>query len=241
MDSEQGVRDAQTRMKAEQAMKVLRYRTLNRMARKGGFLFTGSSLLEQCPVAEMAVSAGLSVPVYHRGIGGTTTDDFLREIDTVLLDLEPARVFLNIGTNDMTDRFFGGAWMDHLTGNYARILRIVKERLSRTRVYCMAYYPANRQLPGSSEPRRWAMLKDRTPENIAECSRRVRALAEASGCVFIDVNEGLYDAQGELKAEYTIDGVHMTPSCSGTCGPGLPKKRRTGQLPRAGRRSDEGL
>ncbi len=199
-----------SRLNAEQALKVCNYKTLNRMAKKGAILFTGSSLMEQFPIAEMAASAGIPGPVYNRGIGGTTTDDFLREIDTVLLDPEPSAVFLNIGTNDMTDRVYGAAWMDHLESNYGRILRTVKERLPQTRVYCMAYYPANPHLPGSDEPGRRAMLKDRTKENIAACNSRIKALAEKYGYAFINVNDGLYDENGEQKAALSIDGVHMT-------------------------------
>ena len=119
----------QERMKKEQADKVKNYRILNACAKKGGILFTGSSLMEQFPVCELAMDAGITRPVYNRGIGGTTTDDFLREIDTVLLDLEPSKVFLNIGTNDMTDRIYGEKWMEHLRDNYETILRIAREKL----------------------------------------------------------------------------------------------------------------
>ncbi len=196
------------RMKEEQAMKVKNYRTLNRFVEPGGILFTGSSLMENFPIAEMAVSAGVKGRVYNRGIGGTTTDDFLREIDTVLLDLKPAKVFINIGTNDMTDRVYGDKWKDHLEENYEKILRTAKEKIPEAEIYCMAYYPTNQHLPDQNE---WtyAMLKDRTKENIAECCARVKKLAEKYGYHYIDVNDGLYDENGEQKAEYAIDGVHM--------------------------------
>ena len=196
------------RMKNEQQMKVKNYRTLNQMAEPGGILFTGSSLMEQFPVVEMAVSAGVPGRVYNRGIGGTTTDDFLREIDTVLLDLKPAKVFINIGTNDMTDRVYGDRWMDHLEENYEAILKTAKEKIPETDIYCMAYYPTNQHLPEQNEWQ-YQMLKDRTKENIAACNARVRALAEKYGYHYINVNDGLYDAQGEQKTEYAIDGVHM--------------------------------
>ena len=197
------------RMKTEQAQKVKNYRTLNALAEPGGILFTGSSLMEQFAVTEMAVSAGVKARVYNRGIGGTTTDDFLREIGTVLLDLKPSKVFINIGTNDMTDRVYGEAWKDHLEENYDRILAIAKEKIPEAEVYCMAYYPTNQHLPNRNE---WTygMLKDRTRENITECSARVKVLAEKYGYHFIDVNEGLYDENGEQKKEFAIDGVHMT-------------------------------
>ncbi len=196
------------RMKKEQADKVKNYRILNACAKKGGILFTGSSLMELFPVTELAISAGITEPVYNRGIGGTTTDDFLREIDTVLLDLEPAKVFINIGTNDMTDRVYGDKWMDHLADNYEEILKIAREKLPDTKIYCMAYYPTNRHLPNQN-PIQAGMLKDRTPENIAACSARVKALAEKYGYEYIDVNDGLYDENGEQRAEFAIDGVHM--------------------------------
>ena len=196
------------RMKQEQRNKVRNYRVLNRLAKKGAVLFTGSSLMELFPVCEMALSAGLNIPVYNRGIGGTTSDDFLREIDTVLLDLQPSKVFINIGTNDMTDRVYGDRWMDHLMENYEEILRRAKEKIPEAKLYLMAYYPTNRHLPDQNEMT-WQMLKDRSPENIAECNRRVEELAKKYGYEFINVNDGLYDERGEQKAEFAIDGVHM--------------------------------
>ena len=83
------------------------YDDLNKIAQKGQILFTGSSLMEQFPVNEIAMSMGITKTIYNRGIGGTTTDDFLAHIGTVLLDLEPSKVFINIGTNDIHERADG--------------------------------------------------------------------------------------------------------------------------------------
>ena len=196
------------RKRREQENKVKSFRALNAVAEKGAILFTGSSLMEQFPVCEIARSAGVTKTIYNRGIGGTTSDDFLREIDTVLFDLEPSKVFLNIGTNDMTDRIYGDRWMDHLESNYEEILRRAKERLPQAEIYCMAYYPTNQHLPGQ-DLFSFGMLKDRTKENIAACNLRVKVLAEKYGFHYIDCNAGLADENGEQKAEFSIDGVHM--------------------------------
>lgn len=195
-------------MKREQANKIRNFRALNAAAKKGAVLFTGSSLMEQFPVAELAADAGIPGPIYNRGIGGTTTDDFLHEIDTVLLDLEPAKVFINIGTNDMTKAVYGDAWMDRLEANYDRILQTAKEKIPEAEIFCMAYYPTNLHLPNREK---WAeeMLRERTKENIAACNKRVRALAEKYGYRYIDVNDGLTNENGEQKEEFAIDGVHM--------------------------------
>ncbi|MBO5521192.1 MAG: lipase [Eubacterium sp.] len=195
-------------MKRQQEKAVRNFRILNRTAIKGGVLFTGSSLMEMFPICEMALSAGITIPIYNRGIGGTTTDDFLREIDAVLLGLKPSKVFINIGTNDMNSARYGENWMDRLIKNYEEILRIASEKIPEAEFYLMAYYPANLHLPWQT-PESISWMVDRTPENIAECNRRVQALAEKFNMHYIDVNDGLCDENGEQKAEFAMDGVHM--------------------------------
>ena len=198
-------------LETEKAKKAENYRILNRTARKGALLFTGSSLMEQFPICEMAASAGITKTIYNRGIGGYTTDDFLREIDTVLLDLQPSRVFINIGTNDMTRRVHGDKWMDHLFANYDTIIRTALERIPGVEIFIMAYYPTCPHLPGITGHER-ELLKERTKENIAECNRRVALLAEKYCQHYIDANTGLTDENGETKTEYSVDGVHMYAS-----------------------------
>ncbi len=52
-------------------------------------------------------------------------------------------------------------------------------------------------------------MQSRTVENLNECNRRAKALAEKLGYHYIDCNDGLTDENGEQKAEFAIDGVHM--------------------------------
>lgn len=201
-------RQMRLRMKEEQEKKIRNYRYLNKNVKKGQILFTGSSLMEQFPVCELSSACGLDRLVYNRGVGGYTTDDFLREIDTVLFDLEPSKVFLNIGTNDLREREDGTDWMTHLLGNYEAILKLCRERLPQTEIYLMAYYPVNGEV-SVDNPQAGAMLKVRTNENIALVNERVSRLAEACGYHFINVNQGLTDEEGNLKADFTVEGVHM--------------------------------
>ena len=133
---------------AEKVRKSKNFQHLNKYIKKGQILFTGSSLMEHFPVAELYAESDLSrdgLLVYNRGIGGYTTDEFLRDIDTMLLDLEPSRLFINIGTNDMnstpaasdsnasadipSDADDEPSWMPHLLENYEKILQICQEKL----------------------------------------------------------------------------------------------------------------
>ena len=90
------------------------YRRLNKIAVKGQILFTGSSLMEQFPVTELSLTHRLGKIVYNRGVGGFRTEDFIENIHEMLLDLEPSKVFINIGTNDIRTFEDGTAWDDNL-------------------------------------------------------------------------------------------------------------------------------
>lgn len=192
----------------EQAKKVRNYKELNKFAKKGQILFTGSSLMEQFPINEYCMSNGIDTVVYNRGIGGTTTDDFIREIDTVLFDLEPSKLFINIGTNDIREREDGEPWQEHLLNNYEYILQQVKEKLPDTVVYMMAYYPINDALPDAPAWTKQAFAT-RTNAAIIDTNEKVKALADKMGFNYIDVNDGIKDDEGRLKAEITIEGMHM--------------------------------
>lgn len=197
--------------KRNQDMLRRTYDDLNKIARKGQILFTGSSLMEQFPVNEIAMSMGITKTIYNRGIGGTTTDDFLEHIGTVLLDLEPGKVFINIGTNDIRPREDGQPWQKHLLNNYRRILEILKEKLPQAEVYMMAYYPINADLPDAPE---WtkAALQTRSNEALNDTNRKLAQLAEEMGYHFIDCNDGIKDDLGRQKAEFSKEGMHMYPA-----------------------------
>ncbi|MCD8148119.1 MAG: GDSL-type esterase/lipase family protein [Clostridiales bacterium] len=197
-------------MKMEQAQKIDRYRILNETARKGETLFTGSSLMEQFPIQELMMDEGMTQVIYNRGVGGFTTADMLQNMEEQVFGTEPSRIFINIGTNDISDasRSFEEVLADMLE-NYEKILTQMKERLPETEVYMMAYYPVNetdRLAPGE-----WAktMFVNRNNQNLPKANAAVEQLAAKFGYHYIDVNDGLTDERGMLKAEYTIEGVHM--------------------------------
>lgn len=193
-------------MKREQKNKVKSYQYLNQCAQKGQILFTGSSLMEQFPINEIAMSDGLDKVIYNRGIGGITTDDFLAEIDTVLFDLRPSKIFINIGTNDFAERADGQDWEEHLLLNYNEILRQIKKRLSETEVYVMAYYPVNDNIQSAAAE---SLLAVRTNKNLNLVNVKLEKLADKYGYHYIDANSGIKDEQGRLRRELTIEGVHM--------------------------------
>lgn len=193
-------------MWAEQQTKLERYRILNRYATPGEILFTGSSLMEQFPINELLMSNKMTQIIYNRGIGGFTTDDMLQYMDEMVYGTRPSKIFINIGTNDISKPQYR---LETLIGNYRTILCRTKEQLPQAEIFMMAYYPVNETDKLPDIPGATGMFATRNNENLRTANQAVEALAAELECRYIDVNRGLTDDRGKLKKEYTIEGIHM--------------------------------
>lgn len=190
----------------EQKERIEKLRILNRYAKKGQILFTGSSLMEQFPVNEILMTRGCSCHIYNRGVSGFTTSDMLRYMDTMVFDLEPSRIFINIGTNDIGAADYSE---ERLLVNYREILMQVKQRLPKAEIYVMAYYPVNEVDKLSECADGEYAFVNRNNGNIEKANKRIAQLSKEMELHYIDVSEGLRDARGKLKKEYTVEGIHM--------------------------------
>lgn len=183
------------------AEKINRYRELNKTAEKHGILFAGSSLMEMFPVEKFAAEQGITV--CNRGIGGFVTQELLDNLDACILDLAPRRLFINIGTNDLS---IADMPISAVMDNYRLILQKVRAALPDVEIFMMAYYPINYEAAAEDMK---PCLRVRTNEKIEEANREVEKLAKELGARYIDVNAPLKDSRGRLKAEYTIEGMHI--------------------------------
>ena len=76
-----------------QSVRLVQYRILNRLAKKGNILFTGSSLMEQFPINELLMNNGMHHAIYNRGIGGFTTDNMLEYMDEMVFGTRAGTCF----------------------------------------------------------------------------------------------------------------------------------------------------
>ena len=187
----------------EKAEKLLRYREANKTALRGQIVFAGSSLMEMFPVEKWSRELPGAPAVYNRGVGGYRTEDMLPILDALVTDLQPRRVFLNIGTNDLSDP---AVTIDALIERYEQILTRIEEGVPAVDIILMAYYPINYD---AADEGMKANLRIRTNERIRQANRALEALAAAHGQPFRDFNAPLTDDQGRLRAAYTIEGMHI--------------------------------
>lgn len=85
---------------------VDKYKKLNLLIKNGGTVFFGADWLYNIPLSEIAESYGADMPIYNRSVKGLKMKDCEKVIDTCVCDINPDKVFINIGENDVTDENF---------------------------------------------------------------------------------------------------------------------------------------
>lgn len=156
-----------------------------------------------------SITEGFEVPKYfpgrrvlNRGIGADIIGNdlpendprgVLRRLDCSVFDCAATDVFLLIGINDLNS----GRNVDQMEAGYREILQKIRQREPALRIHVQSLLPTR------------GKFADRN-EAVREFNHRLRPLAEAAGADFLDVHRLLVDDQGELKAEYTEDGLHLT-------------------------------
>lgn len=185
------------------------YDKANLSAKKGQTLFVGSSLMEIFPIEkwEEAGEVTFSHYIYNRAVRATTPSFLLEHMESQIFNLEPSKIFINIGTNDIGFEIPE----DEFLNNYDQILSQIESKLPQTQVYVMRYYPINTVDFGQDSDEK-TLFETRSNEKFQKASDKIKKLADNHHFHFIDVNDGLSDENGNLKKELTFDGAHLNPA-----------------------------
>ncbi|MCT3092112.1 lysophospholipase [Lactococcus lactis] len=185
------------------------YDKANLSAKKGQTLFVGSSLMEIFPIEkwEEAGEVTFSHYIYNRAVRATTASFLLEHIESQIFNLEPSKIFINIGTNDIGFEIPEEEFLN----NYDQILSQIESKLPQTQVYVMRYYPINTVDFGQDSDEK-TLFETRSNKKFQKASDKIKKLADNHHFHFIDVNDGLSDENGNLKKELTFDGAHLNPA-----------------------------
>ncbi len=187
----------------DKEIKVQRYREENKSVIFGETVFAGSSLMEMFPINKLLAEHSDDTVIYNRGVGGFLTGELLDAVDACVTDLKPSKVFINIGTNDLS---WESISIDEVMKNYDKIICSIEKAVPGVKIYLMAYYPVNYEAAAEEMKE---CLKIRSNEKLRRANAEVKRLAESHGQRYIDINKNLTDSMGRLKAEYTIEGLHI--------------------------------
>jgi len=156
-------------------------------------VFLGNSITERGEWQELIPGK----TVANRGIGGDITFGVLARIDNVVA-LKPGKLFLLIGINDI-GRFFP---VELIVENYEKIIKELRNGLPRTTIYVQSVLPLNESVL------QYDYLKGHR-ERILKLNSEIQRLAREHNLVYVDLHEVFANESGDLRPEYTSDGIHV--------------------------------
>ena len=139
--------------------------------------------------------------VINRGIGADVIgnalkpDDkrgVLKRLNESFFDVPARDAFLLIGINDLGDSHTP----EVMESGYREILEKVKKNAPLLKVHVQSVLPT-----------RGAHAKHNA--NVLDFNQRLQKLAKEFGYDYIDLHSQMKDDKGELKAEFTADGLHL--------------------------------
>lgn len=139
------------------------YENLNEISQNGGVVLFGSTFSSSMPLHELVEYFEVETPVYNRSVPGLSVFDAKDYLDTCVLDLQPHKVFIQLGEEDLD------ANVSEVIAQYEWLLYQIHASLRGSRIYVLSVYKKD---------------ADTRALNTA-----LQALAKESGCRFIDVSE----------------------------------------------------
>lgn len=141
--------------------------------------------------------------VVNSGISGNRTTDILDNMEERVYRYNPSKVFLLIGINDLahqTDK-------KEIINNIEEIIEEIKEKRPETEIYLESVYPIN---DSDDEKIEHDKLVNRRNEDVIEINKILKKYCEKNKIKYIDLYSKLIDKEGNLKIEYTKEGLHIS-------------------------------
>lgn len=171
----------------------------NRIAKikYGDIIFLGDSLTDYYDLNKY-----YNFPIVNSGVSGWTTDDILNHLNEKVFQYNPKKLVLLIGTNDINcDRD-----PSYIISNIKKIVKNIKEKKPKVTIYIESLYPINHT---TSEKINQQMVGKRTNQTIMEINKKLRKYCSVNNIKYIDMYPTLIDKNGNLRLEYTKEGLHI--------------------------------
>ncbi|VLH50074.1 lysophospholipase l1-like esterase [Streptococcus pneumoniae] len=183
----------------EQGKIQTKYRHLNNVSVvEPDILFIGDSIVEYYPLQELF---GTSKTIVNRGIRGYQTELLLENLDAHLYGGAVDKIVLLIGTNDIGK----DVPVNEALNNLEAIIQSIARDYPLTEIKLLSILPVNE----GEEYKQTVYI--RTNEKIQNWNQAYQELASAYMQVdFVPVFDSLIDQEGQLKKDYTTDGLHLS-------------------------------
>ena len=183
----------------EQEKIQIKYRELNQVSViEPDIIFIGDSIVEYYPLQELF---GTAKTIVNRGIRGYQTGLLLDNLDVHLYGGAVDQIVLLIGTNDIGK----DVPMNEALDNLERVIQSIVRDYPLSQIKLVSILPVNE----GKEYKQTVYI--RTNEKIREWNQAFETLASAYMQVdFVPIYDSLTDSEGQLKKDYTTDGLHLS-------------------------------
>ena len=185
----------------EQEKIQTKYRELNQISViEPDIIFIGDSIVEYFPLQELL---GTTKTIVNRGIRGYQTGLLLDNLDAHLYGDAVDQIVLLIGTNDIGKDIP----MNEALNNLESVIQTISRDYPLSQIKLVSILPVNE----GEDFKQTVYI--RTNEKIKAWNQAYQDLASAYMQVdFVPVFENLLDQEGQLKEDYTTDGLHLSVS-----------------------------
>ena len=183
----------------EQEKIQTKYRELNQVSvLEPDVIFIGDSIVEYYPLQELF---GTAKTIVNRGIRGYQTKLLLENLDAHLYGDAVDQIVLLIGTNDIGK----DTPINEALDNLERVIQSIARDYPLSQIKLLSILPVN-------EGEKYKQtVYIRTNEKIREWNQAYEALVSAYMQVdFVPIYDSLTDSEGQLKKDYTTDGLHLS-------------------------------
>ena len=183
----------------EQEKIQTKYRELNQISvMEPDIIFIGDSIIEYYPLQELL---GTSKTIVNRGIRGYQTGLLQENLDAHLYGDAVDQIVLLIGTNDIGK----DVPINEALNNLESVIQTISRDYPLSQIKLVSILPVNE----GEDFKQTVYI--RTNEKINAWNQAYQDLASAYMQVeFVPVFENLLDQEGQLKADYTTDGLHLS-------------------------------
>ena len=185
----------------EQEKIQTKYRELNQISViEPDIIFIGDSIVEYYPLQELL---GTTKTIVNRGIRGYQTGLLLDNLDAHLYGDAVDQIVLLIGTNDIGK----DVPMSQALKNLESVIQSISRDYPLSQIKLVSILPVHQ----GEEYKQTVYI--RTNEKIMAWNQAYQKLASAYMQVeYVSVFEKLLDQEGQLKSDYTTDGLHLSVS-----------------------------
>lgn len=170
--------------------------------KKENFVFLGDSITD---FYNLETFYG-NLPTVNSGTSGFQTPDIIKHLKDYVYIYNPTKIFLLVGTNDIA---FTDITNQELINNFEKIIDEIKKNRPNSKLYIESIYPVNRNTD-NDVVLDW-MVGKRENSRIVKINTMLKKLCEEKEVTYINMYDKLTDENGNLKLEYTIDGLHISP------------------------------